>query len=273
MGKKKKQEEEEEEVEEEEEPGCCADTHAKCFEIVLILGFVLSFIVLIVNLILTLDFFKSSILLLILEIIPIAFNFISIILSVILRLWRSDESVFKKNFSSSNCVSCLLLVIIIINLLLSIVEEVLYYFVYTIINLEAGQDEDINKLISNILEIIMKTSTGDDGVTNPSDSKLKIFNLLPWVAFSLNNFVQFISIILDCILKGRIDLKSHLGFPRRDKNKSTKNKLIDSSKKKKKKKKKDADIFFSNGTDVTNLKKKKTKKKKKKNSSKKKKHY
>ena len=270
MGKKKKQEEEEEE-EEEEEPGCCADTHAKCFEIVLILGFVLSFIVLIVNLILTLDYFKSSILLLILEIIPIAFNFISIILSVILRLWRSDESVFKKNFSSSSCVSCLLLVIIIINLLLSIVEEVLYYFIYTITNPASNQDEDTNKLISNILEIIMKTSTGDDGVTNPSDSKKKIFNLLPWVAFSLNNFVQFISIILDCILMGRINLKSHLGFPRRDKNKSTKNKLIVSSKKKKKKK--DTDIFFSNGTDVTNLKKKKTKKKKKKNSSKKKKHY
>ena len=187
-----------------------------------------------------------------------------------MRLWRSDESVFKKNFSSSSCVSCLLLVIIIINLLLSIVEEVLYYFFYILINLEFGQNGDMNKLVSDILNIIMKA--GEVDITNQSDSKMKIFNLLPWVAFSLNNFVQFISIILDCILKGRIKLKSHLGFPRRDKNKSTKNKLIVSSKKKKKKK--DANIFFSTGTDATNLKKKKTKKKKKKKrSSKKGKYY
>ena len=262
MGKKKKQEEEEEE-EEEEEPGCCADTHAKCFEIVLILGFVLSFILLIVNIILTLGFFKLFTVLLILEIILIALNFISIILSVILRLWRSDESVFKKNFSSSSCVSCLLLVIIIINLLLSLVEEVLYSFIQGV-----GVDKE-NDFVLKILEIIMKRN-GDD--TNTSKSQEKIFKLLPWIAFSLNNFVQFISIILDCILQGRINLKSHLGFPRRDKNKSTKNKLIVSSKKKKKKK--DADIFFSTGTDATNLKKKKTKKKKKKKrSSKKGKYY
>jgi len=262
MGKKKKQEEEEEE-EEEEEPGCCADTHAKYFEIVLIIGFVLSFILLIVNMILTLVYFKSSYFLLIVEIILIAFNFISIILSVILRLWRSDESVFKKNFSSSNCVSCLLLVIVIINLLLSLVEEVLYSFIQGV-----GVDKE-NDFILKILEIIMKRN-GDD--TNTSKSQEKIFKLLPWIAFSLNNFVQFISIILDCILMGRINLKSHLGFPRRDKNKSTKNKLIVSSKKKKKRK--DADIFFSTGTDATNLKKKKTKKKKKKKrSSKKGKYY
>ena len=115
---------------------------------------------------------------------------------------------------------------------------------------------------------------GNGGVTNPSKSQEKIFHLLPWIAFSLNNFVQFISIILDCILMGRINLKSHFGFPRRDKNKSTKNKLIVSSKKKKKKKKRDADIFFSTGADATNLKMKKTKKKKKKKrSSKKGKYY
>ena len=62
---------------------------------------------------LTLIHFKIFYLLLILEIILIALNFISTILSIILRLWRSDESVFEKNFSSSSWVSCLLLVLVL----------------------------------------------------------------------------------------------------------------------------------------------------------------
>ena len=118
MGKKK------------EEQGCCPDTHAKYFEIILIIGFLLSIILLIINMILNLWYFKGSTFLLIFEIVPIALNAISIILSIILRMWRSDDSVLKKNFSSSSNVSCFLLVLIIINLLSTITEVVLYSFVY-----------------------------------------------------------------------------------------------------------------------------------------------
>ena len=100
MGKKK------------EEQGCCPDTHAKYFEIILIIGFLLSIILLIINMILNLWYFKGSTFLLIFEIVPIALNAISIILSIILRMWRSDDSVLKKNFSSSSNVSCFLLVLI-----------------------------------------------------------------------------------------------------------------------------------------------------------------
>ena len=132
--KKNKKKKYEEEEEEEEEPGCFPDTHAQSFEIALIICFILSCVLLIVNMLLTLRYFKSNYVLLILEIIPTALNFISIILSVTLRLWRSDGSVFKKNFSSSNCVSCLLLVLIIINLLLCIIEEVLFGFLHSMKN-------------------------------------------------------------------------------------------------------------------------------------------
>ena len=143
--KKNKKKKYEEKDEEEEEPGCFPDTHAQSFEIALIICFILSCVLLIVNMLLTLRFFKSNYVLLILEIIPTALNFISIILSVTLRLWRSDGSVFKKNFSSSNCVSCLLLVLIIINLLLSIIEEVVFGFLHSMKN--SNKFSDILKLI------------------------------------------------------------------------------------------------------------------------------
>ena len=72
-----------EEMEEEEEPGCCPDTHAQVYEIALIICFILSFVLLTINIFITLWFFQSNYILLILEIIPAALNFISIILSVI----------------------------------------------------------------------------------------------------------------------------------------------------------------------------------------------
>ena len=82
--KKNKKKKYEEEEEEEEEPGCFPDTHAQSFEIALIICFILSCVLLAVNMILTLRSFKSNYLLLILEIIPTALNFISIILSIII---------------------------------------------------------------------------------------------------------------------------------------------------------------------------------------------
>ena len=62
--------------------------------------------------------------------------------------------------------------------------------------------------------------------------------------------------ILDCILMGRIQLKSHLGFPKRNKNKSAQSKMLNRSKKKSKR----SSFFTTNPTDEINFKKKKKKK-------------
>ena len=79
--------------------------------------------------------FKYSYALFIIEIGLIALNFISIILSIILRVWRSDGSVHNKNFSSSNSVAIFNIVLVIINLLASIAEEVLFSFVISFLSL------------------------------------------------------------------------------------------------------------------------------------------
>ena len=115
--------------------GCCPSVHAKTFEIILIIGFILSIILLIVNLVLSLWCFKYSYALFIIEIGLIALNFISIILSIILRVWRRDGSVHNKNFSSSNNVAIFNIVLVIINLLASIAEEVLFSFVISFLSL------------------------------------------------------------------------------------------------------------------------------------------
>ena len=246
MVKKKKQKKNYEEMEEEEEPGCCPDTHAQVYEIALIICFILSFVLLTINIFITLWFFQSNYILLILEIIPAALNFISIILSVFLRCWRSDGTVFKKNFSSSNCVSCLLSVLIIINLILSIVEEVLFSFI---------QSKNHSPTVMSIVKIINKAEKKGYSV-DPNDMQQKIIKYLPWVAFSFNNLIQAVMFILDCILMGRIQLKSHLGFPKRNKNKSAQSKMLNRSKKKSKR----SSFFTTNPTDEINFKKKKKKK-------------
>ena len=101
MGKKK------------ENQGCCPDTHAKCFEILLIIGFLFSIIILTINLILNIWLFKLSIFLLVFAIVPIGLNAISFISSIILRLWRSDGSVLKKNSSPSSSVAGFLLFLVL----------------------------------------------------------------------------------------------------------------------------------------------------------------
>ena len=111
-------------------PGCFPNTNAKIFEIILIVGFFLTLILLIINLALTVWFFKLSNSLLIIEIVLLVLNFLSIILSIILRIWRSDHSILDKNLFSSIVVAIFNLVIVLINLLLSIVEEVLYSLVF-----------------------------------------------------------------------------------------------------------------------------------------------
>ena len=288
MGKKKKKNKDfdEDEEDEDDDDGCCPDTHAKCFELVLIVGFLIGIAALTVNLILNLFFFKLSTLLLVFTIIPAALNLISIIVSIILRTWRSDNSVFKKNFSSSSSAACFLLVLILINFLSTIAEDVLFYFAYKNITLSEELIDCLNRSNSNcnfddltkkiadiekMNKIIMDKIK--DGVGNGIDGeelekKMDMLKLLPWAAFNVNLFIQLLSIIMDCILMGRINLKSHFGFPKEEKSKSSKNKMIDmyekKSAKKKGKKKKRANGLEDLESDITIIKDKKNKKKKKK---------
>ena len=120
-------------------PGCCPNTNAKCFEIILIIGFLLTIILLIINLALTIWFFKNSHSLFIIEIGLLGLNALSFILSIILRIWRSDGSVLNSNLSSSNTVAVINLIFVIINLLLSIAEEVLFSFVFPFIIYNIGE--------------------------------------------------------------------------------------------------------------------------------------
>ena len=280
-----------------ENKGCCPNSHAKCFEIILIIGFILSLAILIVNLILNLWCFKASDIILAFNIIPIGLNGISAILSIILRLWRSDDSVFKNNFSSSSSVAYLLLVVVIINLLSSITGEVLYSFIYYFFyydkkmeeldengNLDQSKFEKLYKKAVDNSKIVEKLVTKDIdvGTEDPDkiENKYNILEILPWIALNFNNLIQFIMIIFIIILIGRIKLKNHFGFPQDDKNQSANYKINDNgeidekSKKKKKKKKKDIEVNDMDasiaGSDATKLKSKKKKNKKKKSSSKKK---
>ena len=181
-----------------ENKGCCPNSHAKCFEIILIIGFILSLAILIVNLILNLWCFKASDIILAFNIIPIGLNGISAILSIILRLWRSDDSVFKNNFSSSSSVAYLLLVVVIINLLSSITEEVLYSFIYNFFYYDKKMEElaENGNLDQSILEKLYKkavdnskiveklvTKDIDVGTEDPDkfENKQKILEILPWL--------------------------------------------------------------------------------------------
>ena len=223
-----------------ENKGCCPNSHAKCFEIILIIGFILSLAILIVNLILNLWCFKASDIILAFNIIPIGLNGISAILSIILRLWRSDDSVFKNNFSSSSSVAYLLLVVVIINLLSSITEEVLYSFIYNFFyydkkmeelaeNGNWDQMEKLDKKVQDNIKILEKLVTKEiDFGTEDLDkieNKKKILEILPWIALNFNNLIQFIMIIFIIILIGRIKLKNHFGFPQDDKNQSANYKI------------------------------------------------
>ena len=278
--------------------GCCPDTHAKCFEIILIIGFALSIIVLTVNFILNLWCFKLSIYLFILIIASIALSAISFILSIILRVWRSDDSVLRINYSSSNTTSCFLLVLVIINILSSISEETLYYFIYDYFIIEDKFFEcinDINNICPEITDLSKKSEKASEtlkkilnkvekkgfGYKDDKDeeNKKKLIKLVPWIAFNFNILILILMIVFVIILKGRIKIKNHFGFPPKDNSQSSKSEIIindksiaDKKLSKKKKKKKEANVIdFSNveSDAATNLKNKKIKKKKKKRNSKK----
>ena len=142
--KKGKDKKKDKDKDKDNESGCFDGIEAKIFEIILIVGFFLGVAALVVNLVLTLWCFKHSLYLFITEIGLAGLNVVNIILAVILRIWRSNGSVFKSNLSSSKIITIISLVILIINFLGSAGEDVLFYFLTSYLNL--FKDINFNEL-------------------------------------------------------------------------------------------------------------------------------
>ena len=152
---------------------CMGNVHAKIFEIILLLGFSSTSILLVVNLILTTWFFKFSYSLFIIEIGLVVLNSISIFLSIILRVFRSNDSVFNKNFSSSNIIAMAILILIILNILSSITEEVLFSFVFTFLNKYGYFSDEIANLANEFnLDDYDRDDDSDDDFDNIWNNKL-----------------------------------------------------------------------------------------------------
>ena len=213
--------------------GCCGSVHGKTFEILLIVTFILTEIILVVNLILTMWEFKLSHYLFIIEICLIVLNGLCVIFAIILRCWRSDGSVLSSNYSSSYCLSVFSIILVVLNFLGSVAEEVLFYFLYYYIVLVESIDDidDVNDLIEigkklekieKILTKIMnniKEEEDDILVFDKEEkkkkrkNKLNILKVLPWVSFNFNAFIQILAIIFIALIMKRINLKSDYGVP------------------------------------------------------------
>ena len=177
---------------------CCGSVNAKAFEILLIIGYILSTAGLTVNFILNMYIFKYSYSIFSLEIVLMALNVFCLIFAIVLRVWRSNGSVLTTSYSSSLCLSSVILVFSIISLLGSgaLDGETLlkrYDIYFLIFNKNKEMSKDNNCVIS------------DD------KTKLKILKLLPWISINLNAFVQILSIFFLCIIRQRIKFKSDVG--------------------------------------------------------------
>ena len=212
--------------------GCCGSVHGKIFEILLIVTFILTEIILVVNLILTMWEFKLSHYLFIIEICLIVLNGLCVIFAIILRCWRSDGSVLSSNYSSSYCLSVFTIILVVLNFLGSVAEEVLFYFLYYFIVLVESIDDidDVNDLIEigkklekiqKILIKIMNNKKEEDDIfafdkdddEKKRKNKLNILKVLPWVSFNFNAFIQILAIIFIALIMKRINLKSDYGVP------------------------------------------------------------
>ena len=212
--------------------GCCGSVHGKTFEILLIVTFILTEIILVVNLILTMWEFKLSHYLFIIEICLIVLNGLCVIFAIILRCWRSDGSVLSSNYSSSYCLSVFTIILVVLNFLGSVAEEVLFYFLYYyIVLVESAHDiddfDDLMELykkmekIEKILTKIMNNKKEEDGLfafdkdddEKKRKNKLNILKVLPWVSFNFNAFIQILAIIFIALIMKRINLKSDYGIP------------------------------------------------------------
>lgn len=192
---------------------CCGSVNAKAFEILLIIGFILSTAGLTVNFILNMYIFKYSYSIFSLEIVLMALNVFCLIFAIVLRVWRSNGSVLSTSYSSSLCLSSIILVFSIISLLGSGALDGLFYYTIDFLNKIDDQETlqkrfDIYKLIFNKNKEMSKDNNCD---ISDDKTKLKILKLAPWISINLNAFVQVLSIFFLCIIRQRIKFKSDVG--------------------------------------------------------------
>ena len=253
-------------------PGCFGKVHAKIFEIILIVGFICGTVFLTVNFVFTMFSFINSYYLFCIEIGLMFLNVISLVFSIILRVFRSNGSVLNKNYTSSHCISIILLFLIIINLLGSVCEDVLYFFIFSALFMESNNNtisEFSTKIMNNIGDHKIKSFFDDD------KTEKTLLKFVPWICFNLNAVIQILALIVIIFLSKRIKHKSDYGISSslltqnmqpssiQNPNATNKNSGMGLTNNKKKKKQ---NIFAG---DETNVKKKKSKKKSKDKSPKK----
>ena len=207
--------------------------HAKIFEIVLIVGFVICEIFLIVNLAVNNWFLKYSSSILAFEVLLVLFTFFCLIISIILRIFRSNGTVFNSTYNISYYISIAILILVIINILFSVDEDALFYYVYAYITFSENNLEDYESRlkIRKAFQKIMNKYNGegralsnddedyyddeeyhDDEGENDFEKKIKRLKALPWVSFNLNAFVQILAIFIILLLIKRIKDKSDYGI-------------------------------------------------------------
>ena len=218
---------------------CFKNVHAKIFEIALIIGFVVCEILLIVNLAVNNWFLKYSSSILALEVLLVIFTFFCLIISIILRIFRSNGTIFNSTYNFSNYFSIIMLVLVIINILVSVVEDALFYYVYFYFTFTPSPNgnEDLKsiekkmkaftKIMNKMYKDSRRLSDDDDyydddyyddyddeniyGEANKLEKKMKRLKTLPWISFNFNAFLQILAAFVVIFLIIRIKNKSDYG--------------------------------------------------------------
>ena len=199
------------------QPMLCGSVHAKIFEILLIVGYILSFVGLVVNLVLTMYCFKYSYSIFSLEICLVALNVFCLIFAILLRVWRSNGSVNTTLNSASLTLSSVILVLAIIILLGSGAEDGLFYYTISYLTrdiLKEGlSDQELTDRSEIFQKIFNKYKDMDDDVWDKiqeNKSKTQIIRLLPWISINFNALIQALSIFFIIIIRQRIKYKTDL---------------------------------------------------------------
>ena len=198
---------------------CCGSVHAKIFEILLILGYILSIAGLAVNIVLTMYCFKYSYSIFFIEIGLAALNLFCLIFVIILRVWRSNGSVQSINNSGSLCLSSVILVFSIIILLGSGAEDGLFYYTISFLTGDIEKEISDQQTLQNRYDIFLKIFNKNEDMVKyeifekieESKSKQQILRLLPWISINFNALIQILSIFFICIIRQRIKFKTDLG--------------------------------------------------------------
>ena len=199
------------------QPMLCGSVHAKIFEILLIVGYILSIVGLAVNLVLTMYCFKYSYSIFSLEICLAALNIFCLIFAILLRVWRSNGSVNTTLNSASLTLSSVILVLAIIILLGSGAEDGLFYYTISLLTLDFYKKNPSRQESEDREEIFLKifNKYGDmgkdvwDKIRNHK-SKTQIIRLLPWISINFNALIQALSIFFIIIIRQRIKYKTDL---------------------------------------------------------------